>query len=74
MLCWEPRVLWIGVDEGADALASLYKSLEEVLHHWGVNKDRNEYVPHMTIGRIGRRGRWNEALSKPCVRTWSIER
>jgi 2'-5' RNA ligase len=58
----EPRTLWIGVDEGAEALRRLYKALEDVLHHWGVNKDRNEYVPHMTLGRVTRGGRWNEEL------------
>jgi 2'-5' RNA ligase len=58
----EPRVLWIGVDEGKEALTSIYKSLEEVLHHWGVNKDRNEYVPHITLGRLARGGRWNDEL------------
>ncbi len=58
----EPRTLWIGVDKGGDSLQSLYKALAEVLHHWGVNKDRNEYVPHMTLGRVARGGRWNDEL------------
>ena len=58
----EPRVLWIGVDEGKDALSVLNKTLSEVLHHWGVNKERNEYIPHMTLGRLGRGGKWNEEL------------
>ena len=58
----EPRVLWMGVDEGKDVLQSLYDTLAEVLQHWGVNKDRNEYVPHMTLGRIRRGGRWNDEL------------
>ena len=55
----EPRVLWMGVDQGGEALRHLYQTLADVLHHWGVNKDRNEYVPHMTLGRLGRGGRWN---------------
>ena len=58
----QPRTIWIGIDEGSEQLKSLNKKLEGVLSHWGVNKDRNEYVPHMTIGRIGRGGRWNEAM------------
>jgi 2'-5' RNA ligase len=58
----EPRVLWIGVDEGAESLKRLYNALAEVLHHWGVNKDRNQYVPHMTMGRLTRGGRWNDEL------------
>jgi 2'-5' RNA ligase len=58
----EPRTLWIGVDQGREQLCGLYSALEEVLHHWGVNKDRNEYVPHMTLGRLSRGGRWNDEL------------
>ena len=58
----EPRVVWIGVDEGAEELKALNKTLEGILHHWGVNKDRNAYLPHMTLGRLGRGGRWNEDL------------
>ena len=58
----EPRVLWIGADEGKQNLISLYDTLADVLHHWGVNKDRNEFVPHMTLGRLARGGRWNEDL------------
>lgn len=58
----QPRTLWIGVDEGADQLRALYKSLEEVLSDWGVNKDRKEFVPHMTLGRLRRGARWNEEL------------
>ena len=43
-------------------LKDLYESLAEVLHQWGVNKERNQYVPHMTLGRLGRGGRWNDEL------------
>lgn len=58
----QPRVLWMGVDEGRDALIDMYKALEDALYVWGVNKDRKEYVPHMTLGRIGRGGRWNDPM------------
>ena len=58
----QPRVLWMGVDEGAAALREMYVALSDTLHHWGVNKDRKEYVPHMTLGRVKRGGRWNEPL------------
>jgi 2'-5' RNA ligase len=58
----QPRTIWIGVDEGADVFRALNKSVEDVLSHWGVNKDRNEYLPHMTLGKLKRGGRWNDAL------------
>ena len=58
----EPRVLWMGVDEGSDSLVALNAALSNVLYQWGVNKERNEYVPHMTLGRLGRGKRWNDDL------------
>jgi 2'-5' RNA ligase len=58
----QPRVLWIGVDEGADSLASLNRDIENTLSDWGINKDRNAYTPHMTLGRLKKAGRWNEKM------------
>ena len=58
----QPRVLWIGVDEGADSLANLNRDIEHTLSDWGVNKDRNDYTPHMTLGRVKKAGRWNEPM------------
>lgn len=58
----QPRTLWMGVDQGTDALQAIYKKIEAILLHWGVNKDRNEYLPHLTLGRIQRSGRWNDDL------------
>lgn len=58
----QPRVLWIGVDDGAEAMANLNRSIEDTLSDWGVNKDRNPYAPHMTMGRLKKAGRWNEKM------------
>ncbi len=58
----QPRTLWMGVDQGAETLQAMYKQIEVILLHWGVNKDRNEYFPHLTMGRVQRSGRWNEDL------------
>ena len=67
----EPRTLWIGVDEGREqkfrncvSFIRRWKPFTnqtfDVLHHWGVNKDRNDYIPHMTLGKLSRGGRWND--------------
>lgn len=58
----QPRVIWIGVDEGSEAMKTMYRELENALYEWGVNKDRKAFVPHMTLGRVARDGRWNDAL------------
>ena len=58
----EPRVVWLGVEEGTDELVALNRKLADLLSRWGVPKDRHEYRPHLTLGRVQRSGRWNEDL------------
>ncbi|MEM7783884.1 MAG: RNA 2',3'-cyclic phosphodiesterase [Planctomycetota bacterium] len=58
----QPRIIWIGVDEGREAMHEIYGDLADELHQWGVNRERKPYVPHMTIGRVRRGGRWNDSL------------
>ena len=58
----QPRVVWLGVSEGAEELAALNRELAVLLSDWGVPKDKNDYVPHLTLGRVRRGGRWNDEL------------
>lgn len=60
----EPRVIWAGVDQGQAELKRLNQELEPLLAHWGINKDRNKFEPHLTLGRLQRGERWNEALRR----------
>ncbi len=50
-----PRVAWLGVEDGADHLTALHRSLETAIRALGVQTDGRKYTPHMTLGRI--RGR-----------------
>ncbi len=58
----QPRTIWLGVDEGTAAMQQLHACVEDVLSYWGVNKDRHEFIPHLTLGRLARGGRWNDDL------------
>jgi 2'-5' RNA ligase len=58
----EPRVIWAGVEQGQAELKQLHQNLEPLLAHWGINKDRNRFEPHLTLGRLQKGERWNEAL------------
>lgn len=58
----QPRVVWIGVDQGRRELENLYNGLLDVCRAWCTGRDRNEFAPHFTLGRLSRDGRWNEAL------------
>ncbi len=46
-----PRVLWIGVAEGAEALSEIAHELEEKLSQIGFKKEKRFHA-HLTIGRI----------------------
>ena len=46
-----PRIIWVGVDEGAEELRTLRNALEPCLRRFG-KPDRNRFVPHITIARV----------------------
>jgi len=46
-----PRILWLGVGEGADALAALAVRVEDALAGRGWPRDDRPFNPHLTIAR-----------------------
>jgi RNA 2',3'-cyclic 3'-phosphodiesterase len=51
----EPRTLWIGLEEGIEQLTELHKTLDAALSkQLGFAKERRQFTPHMTIGRVNR--------------------
>jgi RNA 2',3'-cyclic 3'-phosphodiesterase len=52
-----PRTLWLGITQGADCMADLYRELAPRLAPLGFEPERRDYHPHITIGRVtGARG------------------
>ncbi|RJP29779.1 MAG: RNA 2',3'-cyclic phosphodiesterase [Candidatus Omnitrophota bacterium] len=47
-----PRVIYAGIDEGADKIKELIISLENKLLKIGIPKEDKDPVPHITIGRV----------------------
>ena len=47
-----PRVIWIGVVEGADKLKEIHKQLETGLRKLGIRPDSKGFEPHITIARV----------------------
>ncbi len=47
-----PRILWAGVDGGTDTLEKLFKTLEIHIRALGWKKERQRFLPHITLGRI----------------------
>ena len=46
-----PRVIWVGIEENKDML-QLYNNIEEGLAALGFEKERRDFKPHLTLGRI----------------------
>ena len=52
-------VLWIGLDDGHDALASLAGAVERATVPLGIEPDLRSFRPHLTVATVVRaRGRW----------------
>lgn len=47
-----PRVLWLGLERGADACGFLYARMAEHLAAIGFRSDAKRYHPHITLGRV----------------------
>ncbi|KSW11472.1 2'-5' RNA ligase [Pyrodictium occultum] len=47
-----PRVIWVGVSEGAEELERLYREIERGLRRLGFRPEREEFVPHVTLARL----------------------
>ncbi|MCE4603181.1 MAG: RNA 2',3'-cyclic phosphodiesterase [Desulfurococcales archaeon] len=49
---YRPRVVWVGVDEGAEELTTLWSRIEKGLRRLGVKPDSKGFEPHLTIARV----------------------
>jgi len=47
-----PRVLWVGITEGADQLRTIFNQLEPCLRSLGFARDPKGFSPHLTIARV----------------------
>lgn len=47
-----PRVIWVGVQQGADDLVSLAQSVEAALETIGFSREGRAFHPHLTLGRV----------------------
>ena len=47
-----PRVIWVGLVDGNEVLASFQKQLEEELEKIGFEREERAFHPHLTLGRM----------------------
>lgn len=58
-----PRVLWVGITQGAEQLKSIFDQLEPRLQSLGFAPDPKGFSPHLTVARV-RSGRNKAELSR----------
>jgi RNA 2',3'-cyclic 3'-phosphodiesterase len=49
----KPRVLWLGAGEGSQQFCDLEAAIEENLSSMGFRGENRQFVPHLTLGRVG---------------------
>lgn len=49
-----PRTVWVGVTEGIEDIRKLHQSVETKLAELKFRKERRQYHPHLTVGRVRR--------------------
>ncbi|MFQ5883156.1 MAG: RNA 2',3'-cyclic phosphodiesterase, partial [Candidatus Methylomirabilales bacterium] len=47
-----PRVVWVGVEQGAEEVVKLQGRVEEVLLPLGFPREERPFHPHLTLGRV----------------------
>jgi 2'-5' RNA ligase len=47
-----PRTIWIGVSQGAEAMIQLHGRVERALAELGFRAEHRRFRPHVTIGRV----------------------
>jgi RNA 2',3'-cyclic 3'-phosphodiesterase len=64
------RILWAGVEEGAESLGAVAQTVEDLLEPAGFGREERPYVPHLTLGRArGRQAKLEDAhVSPPALR------
>lgn len=55
-----PRVYWIGVGRGSDMVRTLHEHIEKGLEKIGFPREGKAFYPHLTIGRMKKRGKGAE--------------
>jgi RNA 2',3'-cyclic 3'-phosphodiesterase len=47
-----PRVVWVGIADGADRLTALARALEEEIVHRKFPREPRSFQPHLTVARV----------------------
>ncbi len=64
-----PRVIWVGIECGADAVEEMAAVLDARLADAGIAREARPFSPHLTLGRVreGMRWRWPDLAGERAV-------
>ena len=68
-----PRTLWLGAAEGGDALCQLQAAIQRSLDDLGFRGERRRFVPHLTLGRVGRGSQGGSVLAERLAKLANFE-
>ena len=60
-----PRILWVGIAEGALSAREVHARLEAALERRGIPRERQAWHPHLTIGRVFDERIWRREAGLP---------
>ncbi len=66
-----PRVIWMGIGAGAEALARVAAQIEEELRVLGVAPEARAFVAHVTLGRVRSSRLLDQLSSRLTEASWS---
>ena len=52
----KPRTIWLGASDGSDTLCQFQADIEDRMSDLGFRPEGRRFVPHLTLGRLGRNG------------------
>ncbi|MBZ0242145.1 MAG: RNA 2',3'-cyclic phosphodiesterase, partial [Bacteroidales bacterium] len=70
---YQPRVLWLGLSEEPGQLKPLANNIIDAMDKIGFKRDRQNFVPHLTLGRINKltdKPRFQEVIGKIPQKTY----
>lgn len=59
-----PRVLWLGIDDGAEQMSALNARIETALHALGYPREARRFQAHLTLGRVRKQDRALDDLAE----------
>lgn len=57
-----PRIIWVGVEQGADEMERLRQRIDDALFPLGFSRESRPFRPHLTLGRVKSGGRLDPLL------------